>query len=124
MNDQVNYSTESGDIDPLFLRRLQELGGSKLANELVGMYLIRGAQLLENISAGIDSKAFSEIKNAAHSLISSAGNLGGKKVSNISKLMETAAIEEQIDSMPDLLSDLSSAQEVFQKYLKGALEGL
>jgi hypothetical protein len=42
MNDQVNNSTVSGDIDPLFLRRLQELGGSKLANELVGMYLTRG----------------------------------------------------------------------------------
>ncbi|MBC8376415.1 MAG: Hpt domain-containing protein [FCB group bacterium] len=124
MNDQLNNSTASDDIDPLFLRRLQELGGTKLASELVGMYLIRGAQLLENISHGIDTQAFSEIKNAAHSLISSAGNLGGKKVSNISKLMETAAIEKQIGSMPDLLSELLTAQKVFQKYLKGALEGL
>ncbi|MBT6555085.1 MAG: Hpt domain-containing protein [Candidatus Marinimicrobia bacterium] len=124
MNDKVNNSTNSGDIDPLFLRRLQELGGAKLASELVGMYLTRGAQLLETISAGIDNQDFAVIKNAAHSLISSAGNLGGKQVSDLSKLLETAAIEEQLGKMPDLLSELSTAQEVFQIYLKGALEGL
>ncbi len=124
MNNQANNSTASIDIDPLFLRRLQELGGDKLATELVDMYLIRGAQLLETISDGIDDQKFSEIKNAAHSLISSAGNLGGKKISNLSKLMENAALEEQIDGMPDLLSELLTAQDVFQKYLKGALEGL
>ncbi|MBT5998245.1 MAG: Hpt domain-containing protein [Candidatus Marinimicrobia bacterium] len=120
----MNNSTNSGDIDPLFLRRLQELGGAKLASELVGMYLTRGAQLLETISAGIDNQDFAVIKNAAHSLISSAGNLGGKQVSDLSKLLETAAIEEQLGKMPDLLSELSTAQEVFQIYLKGALEGL
>ncbi|MBT4033963.1 MAG: Hpt domain-containing protein [Candidatus Marinimicrobia bacterium] len=77
-----------------------------------------------SISEGIDGHDFSTIKNAAHSLISSAGNLGGKKVSSISKLIEAAAIEEQLDSMPDLLSDLSTAQAVFQQYLSGALEDL
>ncbi|NQV42533.1 MAG: Hpt domain-containing protein [Candidatus Marinimicrobia bacterium] len=121
MNDHVENSNLSGDIDPLFLSRLEDLGGSKLANELVNMYLIRGSQLLDTISAGYEARDFGVVKNAAHSLISSAGNLGGKKVSSLAKLIETAAIEEQFDQMPELLANLSSTQEAFQQYLRGAI---
>ena len=84
MDDHKDNTNISGDIDPLFLSRLTDLGGSKLASELVGMYLVRGAQLLDAITSGFEAKDFSVVKNAAHSLISSAGNLGGKKVSNLS----------------------------------------
>lgn len=124
MNDNLNIPNTSGDIDPLFLVRLKELGGSKLATDLVDMYLIRGSQLLAAISTGIDAQDFSAIKSAAHSLISSAGNLGGKKVSSISKLMETAATEGQFERIPDLFSNLLAAQDTFQQFLRGAFEDL
>jgi HPt (histidine-containing phosphotransfer) domain-containing protein len=120
----MDNSNISQDIDPLFLSRLKDLGGSKLATELVDMYLIRGAQLLEAISVGLEVKDFTGVKNAAHSLISSAGNLGGKKVSNLAKLIETAAIEEQFEDVPDLLANLKSTQEAFQQYLRGAIENI
>lgn len=124
MNDQLNSLEVSGDIDPLFLTRLQELGGPKLASELVGMYLIRGVQLLDTISNGIEKKDITIIKNAAHSLISSAGNLGGKKVSELAKHIENAAIDNQLDDIPNLLSNLISAHDDFQAYLNGVLEQL
>jgi len=124
MNEQANNSKIPADIDPLFLTRLQELGGSKLAGELVGMYLTRGSQLLDTISTGLDTNDLPVVKNAAHSLISSAGNLGGKRVSDLAKSIESAAIEEQIDTIPELLSKIISAQEAFQQYLQGALEHL
>ena len=121
MNNHVENSNLSGDIDPLFLSRLEDLGGTKLATELVNMYLIRGSQLLDAISEGLKAKDSAAVKNAAHSLISSAGNLGGKKVSNLAKQIETAAIEEHLDQIHTLLADLSSTQEAFQKYLRGAI---
>ena len=121
MNDHVDNSKRSGDIDSLFLARLEELGGSKLTAELVNMYLIRGDQLLDTISTGIKAQDFSAVKNAAHSLISSAGNLGGQKVSNISKRIEAAAIDEQFVDMSDLFTELSEAQVIFQQYLKETL---
>jgi HPt (histidine-containing phosphotransfer) domain-containing protein len=124
MDNHMDNSNISQDIDPLFLSRLKDLGGSKLATELVDMYLIRGAQLLEAISVGLEVKDFTGVKNAAHSLISSAGNLGGKKVSNLAKLIETAAIEEQFEDVPDLLANLKSTQEAFQQYLRGAIENI
>ena len=122
MDEHVDKSNISGDIDPLFLSRLEDLGGSKLATELVDMYLIRGYQLLEAIAAGFAAQDFSVVKNAAHSLISSAGNLGGKKVSTLAKLIEAEAIEEQLDQLPELLVNLRAAQKAFQQYLRGAIE--
>ena len=121
MDHKLNNSKAPSDIDPLFLSRLKDLGGSKLATELVGMYLIRGAQLLDNISAGIDTQDYTSIKNAAHSLISSAGNLGGKKVSELAKQIENTANEQQSAELPGLLSSIASAHDDFQHYLNGAL---
>jgi len=122
MNDPMMNSDNSSDIDPLFLARLVELGGPKLAHELVGMYLVRGSELLNTIAAGIRDQDFPEIKNASHSLISSAGNLGGKKVSELAKLLEKSAIEERNEDLDDLLSQAKAAQGLFEEYLRGVLE--
>ncbi|MCF7922842.1 MAG: Hpt domain-containing protein [Candidatus Marinimicrobia bacterium] len=111
----------SGDIDPLFLSRLVELGGTKLAMELIDMYLVRGADLLDAISTGIAANDFAKIRSAAHSLISSAGNLGGKKVSELAKLLEKSAMEENPAPLKSLLSEALSAQITFQEYLRGVM---
>jgi len=124
MNDLIYNIDPPGDIDPKFLGRLQELGGAKLASELVGMYLTRGGQLLETISANMGTKNFSEVKNAAHSLISSAGNLGGRQVSDLAKQIENAIIDENTELLPELLSQLKSAHAEFHQYLNEALEKL
>jgi len=115
---------KSADIDPLFLSRLVELGGTKLAGELIKMYLVRGAELLDAISTGIASNDFAKIRSAAHSLISSAGNLGGKRVSELAKLLEKYAMEENSAPLESLLSDALSAQITFQKYLRGEMENI
>lgn len=124
MNDLVYNIEPPGDIDPKFLGRLMELGGSKLASELVGMYLTRGTQLLDTISESMETKNFQEVKNAAHSLISSAGNLGGRLVSDLAKQMENAVIDENTDVLPGLFSEIISAHEEFHQYLNEALEKL
>lgn len=124
MNDDFIKIEPPKDIEPKFLRRLEELGGTKLVSELIKMYLERGNQLLETICNGIDTQDYSSVKGAAHSLISSAGNLGGHKVSDLAKSMENAAIDAESDAMINLRPDLETAQAEFQTYLKGALENL
>lgn len=114
-------SNNSDEIDPLFLSRLVDLGGSKLANELVDMYLVRGNELLDAISKGIESNDLARIQSAAHSLISSAGNLGGKKVSELAKLIEKSAVDQNVAALQDLFSQVSAAQIKFQEYLRGEL---
>ena len=95
MDEHVNNSKIPADIDPLFLTRLQELGGSKLASELVGMYLTRGSQLLDTISTGLNTNDLPAVKNSAHSLISSAGNLGGKRVSDLQNLLKALQLKSR-----------------------------
>jgi HPt (histidine-containing phosphotransfer) domain-containing protein len=124
MNDQFIKPDDSLEIDPHFLDRLKELGGPKLISELITMYLTRGSDLLDTIVAGIESQDFNSVKNAPHSLISSAGNLGGKRVSKLSIAIEAAAMDEQIDILDELKPDLILAQDYFQHYLQGAFEQL
>ncbi|NQV50767.1 MAG: Hpt domain-containing protein [Candidatus Marinimicrobia bacterium] len=124
MNDQFIKPDDSLEIDPHFLDRLRELGGPKLISELITMYLTRGSDLLDTIVAGIESQDFDSVKNASHSLISSAGNLGGKRVSKLSIAIEAAAMDEKVDILDDLKPDLILAQDFFQHYLQGAFEQL
>lgn len=122
MNDQLDNSIWTRDIDPQILARLQELAGLKITSELVVMYLHRGVQLLESIRVGLEIEDYKAIKDAAHSLISSAGNLGGNKVSGIAKQIEHAAIEKESQRIPDLIERMADAQETFQRYLNKELE--
>jgi len=124
MIDQLDNSMTTRDIDPRILARLQELAGLKITSELVVMYLNRGMQLLESIRVGLDIEDYTAIKDAAHSLISSAGNLGGNKVSGIAKQIEHAAIEKESHRIPDLIDRMADAQEIFQRYLNKELEKL
>lgn len=124
MNEYEPQLNTPKEIDPLFLKRLQDMGGPKLASELINMYLVRGPQLVETIGKGIDTEDYEPAQNAAHSLISSAGNLGGKRVSDLSKSIELALHKKEFAEIPSLHSDLVSAQETFQQYLIEALESL
>ncbi len=124
MNDHMIPLKKPGNIDPNFLSRLKELGGEKLVSDLINMYLVRSAQLLDTVSHGMASRDLEVIQSASHSLISSAGNLGGKLVSDLSKSIEHAAIEAEEENLIKLFPELESAQTAFLKYLKSALEDL
>ncbi len=124
MDNQQFKTAGSEDIDPKFIKRLKELGGTKLVSELIQMYLVRGSQLMETIAQGMAAKDLDSIQNAAHSLISSAGNLGGQRVSNLSATLEGAAIDGKTDIISVVSPELFSAQKSFQEYLKEALEQL
>ncbi len=120
MNEQFIIPDDSKEIDPHFLVRLNELGGPKLVAELIAMYFVRGSVLLDTIITGIESEDYEAVKNASHSLISSAGNLGGKHVSELSVALEAAAIEKSAETLNDLKEALIGAQKLFEQYLHGA----
>jgi len=88
------------------------------------MYLTRSPQLLGAIQAGVESRDYDAVTNAAHSLISSAGNLGGLKVSNLAAQMEIAAHQKNTRTMAELNADLIRSAEPFQTHIKLTLEQL
>jgi HPt (histidine-containing phosphotransfer) domain-containing protein len=86
------------------------------------MYFQRSAELMENIQAGVASNDLERSKAAAHSLISSSGNLGGQMVSYLSKLMEHFAFERESAPLAEIVEKLKRSQADFIEYLKNDLE--
>jgi len=122
MTDQPSVARPELDIDPAFLSRLSSMGGGQLVVQLIQMYFTRSVELLEAINSGVVDNDFDAIKNAAHSLISSSGNLGGQQVSYLSKVIEQAALNQQIHEIETYTKELIDFQAAFIEYLKQDLE--
>lgn len=122
MDDQTFGATPQLDIDPAFLKRMAKMGSDQLVRELINMYFTRSVELLEAIAHGLQDGDDESIRNAAHSLISSSGNLGGKKVSDLAKQIELAAMNGEADTLKKLHPELLIAQDDFIQYLTRDLE--
>jgi len=109
-------------IDESFIERLVSLGGPKLRNDLIAMFLERTPEKLAQIEAGMASGDFNMIEQAAHSLISSAGNLGGSGVSRSAARVEAAAMGQDADSVRSEVVELKRLQLGFKAYLESILE--
>lgn len=122
MNDQVNSNPPELDIDPGFLTRMASMGGEMLVRELIQMYFARSEELVQSIAAGLTENQYEPAARAAHSLVSSSGNLGGQLVSYLSKEIERAAENQDISKLETLYMQLLKAQEAFIIYLQQNLE--
>ncbi len=82
--------TDSGVIDPEALDRLKEWGGERLLGQMLRLFLENSAERMNQIRAGVDQDDLQEAGRGAHSLKSSAANVGAVRVRSLS-----AEIEEQ-----------------------------
>jgi CheY-like chemotaxis protein len=95
-------------IDPAALERLQEWGGPKLSNEIVRLFLDHGPSRMDQIRAAIDEEDLEVPERGAHSLKSSAANVGALHVQKVASDLELAASDGDQDSrvlMEDYLGD-------------------
>lgn len=105
-------------IDPSVLARLESLGGKKLTGGLIQMYMERTPEKMEAIHSGINNADFEKIENVTHSLISSAGNLGGMLTSKLAAELEAAAISKNMAEITKLIPDFMNAEKLLRNYLK------
>ncbi len=109
--------TNAEQFDPSYTERLKKLGGDKLLQDLLAMYRERTPEKMEQIRSGLESRTAETIQAAAHSLISSAGNLGGTQISKLAVELESAAIIPDFDRIALLWEELSTASEQFERFL-------
>lgn len=101
--------TDSPIIDPLALDRLREWGGDKLAGQMVRLFLKNSGTRMDQIRTGVSATNLQEAERGAHSLKSSAANIGAETLRTLATRMESAALDESMDSARALLPDLESA---------------
>lgn len=101
--------TDPSIIDPLALDRLREWGGEKLAGQMVRLFLENTETRMDQIRSGVSDGNLEEAERGAHSLKSSAANIGAEVVRTLATRMESAALEENVEDARGILPDLETA---------------
>ena len=110
-------------VDPAALDRLREWGGEKLLMQMVRLFLENSSKRMEQIRAGADGTDVSEAEKGAHSLKSSAANVGAMEVRRLAADIEAAALEKDQDSVRDVVPGLEHAYAEARAALETIVEG-
>lgn len=101
--------TESEVIDPQALERLREWGGEKLAAQMVRLFLKNSGARMDQIRKGVEESDPAEAERGAHSLKSSAANIGAETLRTFATRLESAALQDDLERMQEVLPQLEAA---------------
>lgn len=99
--------TES-EIDMLTLERLRKLGGDELLTSMVLLFISHADSAIRSAADGVAAGDFEALRKAAHSLKSSAGNVGARRLQGLADQMEGMA-ERKSGEFGCLMADLEDA---------------
>lgn len=96
-------------IDDLALKRLHDLGGSRLVDEMVATFLKNTPVRLGNAAQALVDGNPDGVMRAAHSLKSSCGNVGAVFMREVAEKAEQAALEKRSEALPGLVREMNEA---------------
>jgi HPt (histidine-containing phosphotransfer) domain-containing protein len=103
--------TDSLIIDPQALDRLREWGGERLAGQMVRLFLKNTGARMDQIRTGVGEGDLEEAERGAHSLKSSAANIGAETLRTLATRMESAALDRNSAGAQSLLPQLEAAYD-------------
>ena len=96
-------------IDPAALERLEEWGGPGLSKEIVQLFLDHGPVRMDQIRGAMDGDDLDVPERGAHSLKSSAANVGAQHVRRFASEVESAASGGDLQLVRELIPNLEQA---------------
>lgn len=90
--------SEDPVLDGVALDRLRSIGGGDLVRRMIELYLDGGPGRIRNVTEGAAAGDISAVERAAHSIKSSAGNLGAIRLQRTAEALEAAAAAGAIDA--------------------------
>jgi HPt (histidine-containing phosphotransfer) domain-containing protein len=96
-------------LDQSALDRLQEWGGDKLLGQMIRLFLENAPARMAQIRSGVEGAGVAEAEKGAHSLKSSAANVGATSVRTLAADLERAASGGDAHSVEQLLPPLEAA---------------
>lgn len=101
--------SESVVLDPAALERLKEWGGERLLSQMVKLFLENSPTRMDQIRGGIGGGDIEEAEKGAHSLKSSAANVGAEELRAAAAAMERHASDKEEPAVTALLPTLEEA---------------
>lgn len=111
---------EASDWDEEAFAQLRKLGGQAYLEKIVRIFLEHTPQGMSAVHAGQSANDLEAIRQAAHSLKSSAGVLGARRLRELCESIEGLARERKSDQLSPLLRELD---DVYSKVVAD-LEGM
>lgn len=116
--------SETQVIDLQALERLKEWGGDKLAAQMVRLFLKNSGMRMDQIRTGLEQEDADEAERGAHSLKSSAANIGAEALRILATRVETASLDQNMEAMRALLPDLERAYAAVMSELEAIEKGM
>lgn len=98
-------------LDPAALERLLRIGGQDFLIEMIELFLEHAPHRLAAARAAFDAGEITTVYRAAHSLKSTAGNLGARALQATAEQAETRAAAEDVEAIPPLLTEMEERYE-------------
>ncbi len=95
-------------IDMKALERLHEWGGKRLVAQMIDLFLDQAPKRLDGLRQGLANGDVETVERSAHSLKSTAGNLGATELSHLAGKAEHAAGKKDLPSVRDLLTRIEA----------------
>ena len=83
--------TDPPVVEPAAVDRLRRLGGAQLVRQMLDLYLVQGPKRILTLLEGADAGDADSVERAAHTLKSSAGNVGALRLQQTAEGLEAAA---------------------------------
>jgi len=96
-------------IDRAAIERLTRLGGAPLARQMIDLFTEHAAERLDAVRRGVDGPDVKSAERGAHSLKSTAGNLGAERLMEAARQVEAAAAAGDRDRVVALFDPLDAA---------------
>ncbi|MBI4370166.1 MAG: MASE1 domain-containing protein [Elusimicrobia bacterium] len=113
-----SQSSAQTSFDPKRLDVLEKIGGHQLIAKLINLFHQNGSGKMKDIIKGFQEKDAEAVKNASHSLKSSAANLGATGLQQIAAQIEQLAEEKLWPNIMELLPGLKQTFSMTQTFLE------
>ena len=119
----MNESSERIDFAVLSsIRMLRREGKPDPLEKIVTLFGEHSLRLLESMKNAVSQGEAQLVRETAHSLKSSSGNVGAVKLSSLCKEMEEAGRKANIDAamglLPQIQEEYERAKEALEQYVK------
>jgi HPt (histidine-containing phosphotransfer) domain-containing protein len=96
-------------LDPSAIKRLEEWGGPPLVKKMVALFLETSQDRITQLRQGLADKSLDEAERAAHSLKSSAANVGATQLQQVSATLENRLSAKDVAGARTLVKELETA---------------
>jgi HPt (histidine-containing phosphotransfer) domain-containing protein len=110
--------SESQNLDPAALQRLQRLGDNAFVCKMIDLFLDYAGQKIVEARAAHCAGNLAGVEKAVHPIKSSAGNVGARRIQDLALKIEDLARQGCTESLAACITDLEQAFAVVKPELE------